>query len=131
MGQPRKAGGVFQARESESRTQRTDGLFYERDQTIMKRASAMKVLMALLLLGGVSSIQPAVGAGVDGMTFRVQDRGGGREARQPREVRHAQPSPQPQPPRERARGQMSEEERRQLHRDLDKANREIYRGKRP
>ena len=98
----------------------------------------VKTLMAVIVLGGVLSIQPVVAGGIDGMTFSMQDRGfgggrgnhSGREGRQPREARTAQPAPQPQPPRERARGQLTDEERRQLHRDLDKANRELYRGKR-
>ena len=38
---------------------------------------------------------------------------------------------QPMPPQrdQRAEGRMSEEERRNLHRDLDRANREIYKGR--
>lgn len=102
------------------------------------KKGTVKFLMAVLVLSGVCSMQAAVANGIDGMTFSIQDRGfgggrghnGGREARQPREARMAQPVPQPQAPRERARGQMSDEERRQLHRDLDKANRELYRGRR-
>ena len=44
-------------------------------------------------------------------------RGGGREGRPP-----------PQPPRDdRHQGRMTDEERRALHQDLDRANREIYR----
>ena len=94
----------------------------------------MKTLMVVLTLSGVLSMQPAVGlAGrFDGPSFSVQDRGfsagGGRDRRQAREARSAQPLPQS--PRERARGQMTEDERRQLHRDLDKANRELYGGNR-
>lgn len=90
----------------------------------------MKYAMAVLMLGGVLSM-PAVAAVFDGVTFSVQDRGfggkGGREGRPVREVRQTPPAP----PAERPRGQMTDEERRQLHRDLDKANRELYRGKRP
>ena len=48
------------------------------------------------------------------------ERGGGKEFR--REER--------QPRDERQQGRMTEEERRELHRDLDRANREIYRQKR-
>ena len=98
----------------------------------------MKTLMAALMLSGVLTMQPAVvSAGpFDGALFSVQDRGfggargggGGNDKRQYRETRSAQPVPQP--PRERTRGQLTEDERRQLHRDLDKANRELYGGKR-
>jgi hypothetical protein len=94
----------------------------------------MKSLMAALLLGGMLSMEPAAAGVFDDMTFSMQDRGGGRGGQGAREARQpvrAQPAPPPPAPRERPRGQMSEEERRQLHRDLDKANREIYRGKRP
>ncbi len=92
----------------------------------------MKTLMAVLMLGGALSMQPAVWAGpFDGVTFSMQGQGhgGGRggnaaQARPPREARAAQPAPPP--PREPARGQLTPEERRQLHRDLDKANRELY-----
>lgn len=42
---------------------------------------------------------------------------GGRDFRREKEVR---------PREERQTGRMTEEERRQLHRDLDRANREIY-----
>ena len=96
----------------------------------------MKTLMAVLMLSGVLSMQPAVAVVLadrfDGAAFSVQDRGygagGGRDRRQAREAQSAQPLPQP--PRERARGQLTEDERRQLHRDLDKANRELYGGNR-
>jgi hypothetical protein len=98
--------------------------------------SALKVLTALMA-GGVLLAQPASfarAATFDGMTFSMQDAGpggsragGGHDKRQLREARTMQPPP-PQHSRERARGQMTEEERRQLHRDLDKASRELYIG---
>lgn len=47
-------------------------------------------------------------------------RRGGQDFRREREVR-------PRDERERQSGRMTEEERRELHRDLDRANREIYR----
>lgn len=118
------------------RVQRTEGYFHGRAMFTMKRT--MKTWMALLALGGVLGMQPGAASAnpFDGALFTVQDRGGGggrghhpgREARQPREARVAQPAPPPQAPRERGRGQLTDEERRQLHRDLDKANRELYRG---
>ncbi len=98
---------------------------------------AMKTLMAVLMLSAVLSMQPGAVAWAglfDGATFSVQQGGGaqgkgGREARQ--QAREARPVQAAPPPRERARGQLTDEERRQLHRDLDKANRELYRERRP
>lgn len=92
----------------------------------------MKSLTAMLMLGAALSM-PAAANIFDGMSFSIQERGfggkgGGREGRPVRDVRPAPPVPQP---RERPRGQMTEEERRQLHRDLDKAQRELYRDRRP
>jgi hypothetical protein len=106
---------------------------------INENMATMKTLKAVLILGGVLSLLPAsaVWAGrYDGMQFGMQERGyggarggyGGSDRRQLREARSAQPPSQP--PRERSRGQMTEDERRQLHRDLDKANRELYGGNR-
>jgi hypothetical protein len=99
------------------------------------KKATMKTLMAVLMLGGVLSIQPVVAGRFDGAPFSVQDRGyagakggngryGGRDQRQFRETRSMPPPSQF--PRERPRGQLTEDERRQLHRDLDKANRELY-----
>ncbi len=101
----------------------------------------MKTLVAGVMLGGVLTMQPVSVAwadAFDGLMFSLQaqgqggahrDRGGGGQGRQQaREARTAQPAPPPA--REPARGQLTPEERRQLHRDLDKANREIYGGRR-
>ncbi len=99
----------------------------------------MKTLLTVLSLGSVLSMQPgaAVHAGpFDGAVLSVQYGGAGHpgagkgvDGRQSfREAGNAQPVPQP--PRERPRGQLTEDERRQLHRDLDKANRELYSGNR-
>lgn len=95
----------------------------------------MKTWMAVLMLGSVLWMPPVPADAFDGVTFSMQDRGGGggrgaREGRPPREVRNVQPPPAPPVQRERPRGNMTEEDRRQLHRDLEKANRELYRGKR-
>lgn len=93
----------------------------------------MKTLMAVAMLGSVLSLQPASAGVFDGAFFSPQMQGyggphgkGGRAAPPPREIR------MPPPPRERApgRGHLTDEERRQLHRDLDKANRELYRERR-
>lgn len=103
----------------------------------------MKTLMAVLMLGGVMSMEPAAVAWAgpfDGALFSAQYQGGGRggyggpggpggvDRRQFRDARNAQHPPQQ--PREMPRGQLTPDERRQLHRDLDKANRELYSGNR-
>lgn len=94
-----------------------------------------KALAGVVLLSGGLSIQPvsvARAGTFDGAMFSVQDRSfgghkGGSGKGQFRETRPAQFAP---PDKGHARGQLTEDERRQLHRDLDKANREIYGGKR-
>ena len=106
----------------------------------------MKTLMAVLMLSGVMSMEPVAVAwagSVDGTLFSNQYQGGGRggyggpggsggsggnDRRQFRDARNAQQTPQQ--PREMPRGQLTPDERRQLHRDLDKANRELYSGNR-
>ena len=138
MGQLCRDGRVFRqgtaiAGRNERMTDR------QRDMVIV--SSSTKTLMAILMLGGALVMQPVAVAragAVDAATFSMQLQGNGnvrgnanrREARQPREARTVQPVPQPQAPRERARGQLTDDERRQLHRDLEKANRELYRGRR-
>ncbi len=95
----------------------------------------IKILLGVLLLGGGLSLQPvsvAWAGTFDGAVFSIQDRGfegrkGGQDKRQFREARSSQAV---QPDKGRVRGQLTEDERRQLHRDLDKANREIYGGNR-
>ena len=111
-------------------------MFVINRKTTMK--TSMKTLLAALSLGSVLSMQPGAAAGAgpfDGAMLSVQYGGGGPGAgkgangRPPlREAGNAQPAPQP--PRERPRGQLTDDERRQLHRDLDKANRELYSGNR-
>lgn len=93
----------------------------------------MKTWMAVLMLGSVLSMQPAPADAFDGVTFSMQGQGFGHgkghrgDARPMRDARPVQAPPPP--PVEPRRGQLSDEERRQLRRDLDKANRELYRGK--
>lgn len=95
----------------------------------------MKTLFAILILGCALAAGPAV-AGSFGSGFHIQDQRGfshsngqgkrfAREDRAPRQ--HYTP---PAPPPKSAPARLSEDERRQLHRDLDKANRELYRGRR-
>ena len=105
----------------------------------------MKTLMAVLILGSVLSTEPAAVAWAgpfDGTLFNAQYQGqgggrggyggpggqGGYDRQQFRDARNAQQPPQQ--PREMPRGQLTPDERRQLHRDLDKANRELYSGNR-
>jgi hypothetical protein len=98
----------------------------------------IKILLGVLLLSGGLSILPAsvAWAGViDGAMFSVQDRGfgghkGGQDRQDRRQFREARPAQHASSDKGRARGQLTEDERRQLHRDLDKANREIYGGRR-
>ena len=90
----------------------------------------MKTLLAVLILGGILTTGPAV-AGFYGGGFHVQDKRGfayskgqgKRYERVERPQRYA-------PPNKGASGRLTDDERRQLHRDLDKANRELYRGRR-
>jgi hypothetical protein len=106
--------------------------FVRKDVHLMR---TRKILVGVVLLSSALSMLPAAVAWAgmfDGATFSVQDRGfgghkGGQDKRQFREARPAQFVP---PDKGRARGQLTEDERRQLHRDLDKANREIYGGNR-
>lgn len=91
----------------------------------------MKTWMAVAALACLLSWQPARAGTFDGAFFMPQMQGygggpgkGGRAAPPPREIRT------PPPPRERGRGQLTDDERRQLRRDLDKANRELYRERR-
>ena len=94
----------------------------------------IRILLGVSLLSGGLSLQPAsvAWAGMfDGAVFSVQDQGfgghkGGQDKRHIRDTRSSQLAP---PDKGRVRGQLTEDERRQLHRDLDKANREIYGGR--
>ena len=92
----------------------------------------LRNLCGVLLLSSGLSIAPssvAWAGTLDGVVFSMQDQGfdGRKGVRQDRRAsRDVQPSQFVPPDKGRARGQMTDEERRQLHRDLDKANREIY-----
>lgn len=103
-------------------------------KTVTGAKAPMKTLMAVLILGGVMSAAPVhvTWAGsFDGALFSVQYQGGppGHDKRQPlRDANNLRPGPQQ--PGQPQRGQLTPDERRQLHRDLDKANRELYSGNR-
>ncbi len=111
------------------------------NERLASMKAPMKTWVAVWMLGGVLSMASTAGVGAglfEGAMYRTQysaqysTQAQGNPAapvqdkRQVRDVRNAQ---QP-PPQERPRGHLTEEERRQLHRDLDKANRELYGGNR-
>lgn len=141
MGQRCRSGGVFGCRGTRFPGEVNLNVSFMTTMTTMTTKKGAMKSLAVLMLGGVLSAQPAFGvawaASFDGATFSVQNtdfggaRGGdgGNDKRQFREARNV-PQPVPQPTKERARGQLTEEERRQLHRDLDKARRELYSGAR-
>lgn len=93
----------------------------------------LKILKVVLLLGGMW-IQPVAevsAATLDPALFSVQERGfGGHKGGHGKGQLRGAGNQQFVPPEKGGRGQLTEEERRQLHRDLDKANREIYGGRR-
>jgi hypothetical protein len=86
----------------------------------------MKLLLGASLTLAVAAAWPHDAGG--GVFFRVQAprQGPGGMQRQPpqRDMRAAERQPQRRPD-----GRFTEEERRNLHRDLDRANREIYKGR--
>jgi len=93
----------------------------------------MKTLLAVLILAGTLAVGPAV-AGSYGGGFYAQDKNGfaypkGQGKRYERVERPQRYVPAG-PPGRGTPGRLTDDERRQLHRDLDKANRELYRGRR-
>jgi hypothetical protein len=93
----------------------------------VKNASVMTVLLVLLLqaFGTAGWADP-------GGLIRVQmqrQRPGGYERPQQRDFRRPEPPPQPGQGQQRPNGRLTDDERRDLHRDLDRANREIYKGR--
>ena len=97
-----------------------------------------KILIGATLALLALAVQPATAAqwhGYGGARFDAQaqrQRPGGFQRQQPqREFRNPQRefrNPERQPER-RPDGRLTDEERRDLHRDLDRANREIYKGR--
>jgi len=92
-----------------------------------KRGMQMKMLLGALMAGVMLLSQPATAArwdfrpGVQGQDQRMPPRKGPGKREVQRERRAA-------PERgERSRRRLTEEERRELRRDVDRANREIYR----
>ena len=104
----------------------------------------MKILIGVILTVLAAFAQPALadpgrgwhGGAMPGQMPRAQpgqfQRQPGQFQRQPqferqpnRDFRRSEPPPQPP---QRPGGRLTDEERRNLNRDLDRANREIYRG---
>lgn len=98
----------------------------------------MKILMGVILALSAAVAQPAAAAwrNFGGPHFDVQaqrQRPGGYQRQQPGGYQRQQPQrdyrrPERQPER-RPDGRLTDDERRDLHRDLDRANREIYKGR--
>ena len=94
----------------------------------------MKILLSAILVVLGAVVPPAVAAAwgdLSGMRFDIQDQrhrhgGGGGLQRPPPQRELQRPERMPEPRRER----MTDEERRDLRRDIDRANREIYKGRR-
>lgn len=87
----------------------------------MKRL--LSIVVAVILLGALPAAAQGYLVPVQGYYSKKgqgeYQRGGGKDFRREKGGR---------PPRdERHQGRMTDEERRELHRDLDRANREIYR----
>lgn len=88
------------------------------------------LLLTLALVAGLNTPAAAASWGYPGLRLDLQAQqgrpGGGQDRAQPgrdnRQDRRGE--------REERRERLSDEERRALHRDLDKANREIYQGRR-
>lgn len=93
----------------------------------------LSVAMALTALAAppAAASWPDSGGGL--ITVQMQrQRPGGSERQPQRDIRR--PEHQPQQPgqgqqQQRPNGRLTDEERRDLHRDLDRANREIYKGR--
>jgi hypothetical protein len=93
----------------------------------------MKIFGVVMLALAAVLSQPVAAApwrDHGGMRFDVQAQqrqrpGGGYQRQQPQRD-YRQPERQPE---RRPDGRLTDEERRNLHRDLDRANREIYKGR--
>jgi hypothetical protein len=99
------------------------------------RHPIVKALFTAIVVLSSIAAQPVVAApwdGFGGLRFDVQDGrhrrggGGGGFQRPPPQRELQRPERMPEPRRER----MTDEERRDLRRDIDRANREIYKGRR-
>lgn len=99
------------------------------DKESMKLKS---VLLSAMLVVVAAAAQPAIGApwrdaGGVRFDFQAQRQGSDGIQRQPqRDIRRGEQPPARDPRRD---GRLTEEERRELRRDIDRANREIYKGR--
>lgn len=87
----------------------------------MKKLLWVAVAVALLATGiaVARDLRPGFGAG-------VQEQGGRQVKKAPGQPPHGERHPRGEQVKGH-KGRLTEEERRELHRDLDRANREIYR----
>lgn len=82
-----------------------------------------------LMVVAVALLAPALAAARDlrpGFGARVQEQGGRQMQKAPGPPPRGERNPRGEPVKGQ-KGRLTEEERRELHRDLDRANREIYR----
>jgi hypothetical protein len=92
----------------------------------------MKILIGTILTVMAAFAQPAAAGprhGLTGGTFAVQAQRqppGGSQRQPQRDFRRPEPPPERG---QRSDGRLTEEERRALRRDIDRANREIYKGR--
>jgi hypothetical protein len=85
-------------------------------------------LMALASPPVAAALWPESGGGL--LTVQMQrPRPGGMDRQPPRDMRRPEQPPQPAQGQQRPNGRLTDDERRDLHRDLDRANREIYKGR--
>jgi hypothetical protein len=87
----------------------------------------MKRVFALLVIGLALTVQPVTAAPWDYRPgLQQQDR-----RNPPRQFQNDRREQRPAPQRDDRRHRLTDEERRDLRRDLDRANRELYPQKRP
>lgn len=89
----------------------------------------MKILLSVILVTLAAAAHPAAaGAWSDFVRFEAQGQGRPGGLQRPRERETQAPERPDRGPRRE--GRLTEEERRDLRRDIDRANREIYKGRR-
>jgi hypothetical protein len=81
----------------------------------------------LIAVAGVLLVPPSAQARDWGRGFSPRLQAQGQEAKPPPVPNERRERGKPGVPDKRHQGRLTEEQRRELHRDLDRANREIYR----